>query len=159
MTVVGVVGDAQRRAVLKNNAPGALKLNCEDIERILEPADFKPLPIERAGLDGTAVIVSNKLVLLVEATNPAFIWKGDGAGLVAGGDQVRRTAVEREMKDSIGKSRALNDRLEITSQKTVGPPRRAMRTGWKFCSKKARAAVASGGRRPVALWQTVQRAA
>ena len=120
MTVVGVVSDAQRRAILENDAPGALQLDCQDIERILEPADFKSLPIERAGLDGAAVVVGHELVLLIEATDPAFIWKRNGAGLVAGGDQIRRAAVEREMKYPIGKSRALNDGLEITSQKTVG---------------------------------------
>jgi hypothetical protein len=45
-----VVVDAQRRAVLEDDAPRAFNLNGEQIEWILEPADFKLLAIERAGV-------------------------------------------------------------------------------------------------------------
>jgi hypothetical protein len=109
-----VVVDAQRRAVFEDDAPRAFNLNGEQIEWILEPADFKFLAIERAGFDGATVVVWHELVLLVAAANScALIWKCIRADLVAGRDQVGRAAVERDMEFGIGKARALNDRLEI----------------------------------------------
>src|SRR5262249_41185667 len=72
--VVRIVADAQRRAVLEDDAPRAFNLDCEQIEWIVEPADFEFLPIERASLDGAAVVVRNEFVLLVATTNPyAFV--------------------------------------------------------------------------------------
>ena len=114
IAVVRIVVDAQRRAVLEDHAPRAFNLDREQVEWILEPADFKFLAIERAGLDGAAVVVRHELVLLVAAADPrTFVWKCSGAGLVAGCDQVTRAAVERDMEFGIGKARARNDRLEI----------------------------------------------
>ena len=116
-----IVVDAQRRAILEDHARRAFDLDREQVERILEPADFKFLAIERAGLDCAAVVVRHQLVLLVAATDPhTLVWKCNGAGLVAGRDQVRRAAVERDMEFRIGKARALNDRLEIAGQKSLG---------------------------------------
>ena len=51
-----VVVDAQRRAVLENHARRAFHLDCEQVQWILEPADFKLLAIECAGLYGAAVV-------------------------------------------------------------------------------------------------------
>src|SRR5262245_57513693 len=46
----------------------------------------------------------------------AFVWKCEGTGLVAGGDQVARSTVEWNREFGTGKARARNDRLEIAGQ-------------------------------------------
>src|SRR5437660_1779047 len=115
VTVVRIVVDAQRRAVLEDYARRAFNLDREDVEWILEPANFKFLPVEGAGLNGAAVMVRHEFVVLVAATDPrTFVWKCIGPWPVAGRDQVRRAAVERDMEFGIGKARALNYRLKIT---------------------------------------------
>src|SRR5262249_27286327 len=109
-----------RRAVLENHARRTLNLDCERVEWILDPANFKFLAIQRAGPDGAAVVVRHELMFLVEATDPrTFIWKCIGAGLVAGRHQVGRAAVKRHEKFRTGKARALNDRLVVAGQETL----------------------------------------
>src|SRR5262249_37150666 len=52
------------------------RTRCGDISlrEMRLPADFEFLPIERASLDGAAVVVRNEFVLLVATTNPyAFV--------------------------------------------------------------------------------------
>ena len=44
----------------------------------------------------------------------------NGAGLVAGSDQITRPAVERDREFGTGKARARNNRLEIAGQKSLG---------------------------------------
>src|SRR5262249_32978854 len=120
VTVVRIVVDAQRRAVLEDYPRRAFNLDREDVEWILEPANFKFLAIERAGLNGAAVVVRHELVVLVATTDPrTFVWKCIRAWPVGGRDQVRRAAVERDMEFGIGKARAFNNRLEITSKKSL----------------------------------------
>jgi hypothetical protein len=88
---VRIVVDAQRRAVLEDYARRAFNLDREDVEWILEPANFKFLAVERAGLNGTAVVVWHEFVVLVAATDlRIFVWKCIGAWPVAGRNQVRR---------------------------------------------------------------------
>src|SRR5204862_513993 len=78
------------------------------------------LPVERAGLDGAAVVVRHELVAPRAAADPhALVRKCGGAGLVAGRDQVARPAVERDRKLGAGKARARNNRLEIARQKSL----------------------------------------
>src|SRR5262245_3653588 len=120
IAVVRIVVDAQRRAVLEDYARRALNLDREDVEWILEPTNFKFLPVEHAGLNGAAVVVRHEFVVLVAATDPCtFVWKCIGAWPVAGRDQIRRSAVERDMEFGIGEARALNNRLEITRKKSL----------------------------------------
>src|SRR6266566_7677842 len=109
-----VVVDAKRCAILEDNAPGAFYLHREQVGWILEPADFKFLPIKSARLDRAAVVVWRELALPVEATNPCpLIGKRIGPRFTASYDQVTRTAVDWDVEFRIGKARALNDRLEI----------------------------------------------
>ena len=56
ITVVRIEADAQRRAVLEDHAPRAFDLDREQVGRIPEPAEFEFLTVERAGLDGAAVV-------------------------------------------------------------------------------------------------------
>src|SRR5262245_62435922 len=120
ITIVRIIVDAQGRAVLEDYARRTFNLNREDVEWILEPADFKFLAVERAGLNGAAVVVWHELVVLVAATDPRpFVWKCIGPWPVAGRDQVRRAAVERDMEFGTGKARALNNWLEITCKESL----------------------------------------
>ncbi len=120
ITVVRIVADAQRRAVLEDHARRAFNLDCEQIQWILEPADFKLLPVERAGLNGAAVVVRHEFVVLVAAADPhPFVGKCNGAGLVAGSDQITRPAIDRDMEFGTRKTRACNNRLEIAGQKAL----------------------------------------
>src|SRR5262249_9768824 len=113
--------DAHGRTVLQNHAPRALHLDREQVERVLEPADLELLPVERAGLDGAAVVVRHQLVVAGAAADPhALVRKSGGAGRVAVRDQVARPAVERNRKLGAGKARARNNRLEIAGQKSLG---------------------------------------
>ena len=121
IAVVRIVADAHRRAVLEDHAPRAFDLDREQVERILEPADLELLPVERAGLDGAAVVVRHELVVPGAAADPhALVRKCGGAGLVAGRDQVARPPVERDRELGVGKARARNNRLEIAGQKSHG---------------------------------------
>src|SRR5262245_1893629 len=96
MAVVRVVVDSQRRAILEDDAPRAFNRKGEQIEWILEPADFKFLAIERARLNSPTVVVRHELVLLVTAADPcALVWKCFRAGLVADCDQVGWAAVKQ----------------------------------------------------------------
>jgi hypothetical protein len=87
IAVMRVVIDAQRRAVFEDDSPRAFNLNGEQIEWILQPADFKLLAIERAGLNSPAVIIRDDLVLLVTSTDAcALVWKRFRTGLVTDRD-------------------------------------------------------------------------
>src|SRR5262249_2442207 len=120
ITVVRIVADAQRRAILEDHARRAFDLDREQVERILEPADFEFLPVERAGLDGAAVVVRNEFVVRGAAADAhSFVRKCNGGGLVADGDQITRPAVDRDMEFGTGKARARNDRLEIAGQQPL----------------------------------------
>src|SRR5262249_23622221 len=79
IAVVRIEADAQRRAVFENHAPRAFELDREQVERIPEPADLESLPVERAGLDGAAVVVRHEVVVLVAAADaraPVPKWRG-----------------------------------------------------------------------------------
>src|SRR3974390_2823491 len=90
IAVVGVVIDAQRSAVLEDDARRTFNLDRDQVGRIPEPADFKLAAIERAGFDGATIVVRDELALLVAATNPrAFVWKCVGPRLLAGHNQIR----------------------------------------------------------------------
>ena len=120
ITVVRIVADAQRRAVLEDHARRAFDLDREQVERILEPADLEFLPVERAGLDGAAIVIRHELVVPVTATDPRpFVRKCNGAGVVAGGDQITRPAVDRDVEFRTGKARARDHRLEIAGQQPL----------------------------------------
>src|SRR6266550_2321960 len=89
IAVVRIIADAQWRAVLEDHARRALDLDHEQIECALDPADFKFLPVERAGLYGGAVVVGDELVVLVAATDPPpFVRECNGSGLVPGGEEI-----------------------------------------------------------------------
>jgi len=77
------------------------------------------LPIERASLDGAAVVVRHEFVVLGATADPyAFVRKCNGARLVAGSNQITRPAVNRDMEFGTWKARARNNRLEIPGQKS-----------------------------------------
>src|SRR5262249_41166523 len=119
ITVVRIIAHPQRRAVLEDHARGAFDLDHQQIEWILQPADFEFLPIERAGLDRGAIVVGHELVVLVAAADAhAFIWKCNRGWFVAGGEEITRPAVERDMEFGAGKARARYDGLEITGQQS-----------------------------------------
>ena len=59
---------------------------------------------------------------------------------MAGGDEIARAAVERDVEFRTRKARALHDRLVVAGQETFRSPSLVIRTGRKLSSKKARAA-------------------
>src|SRR5262245_1620340 len=120
IAVMRVVVDAQRRAVFEDDAPRAFNLKGEQIEWILEPADFKLMAIERAGLNSATVVVRHQLVLLVTAADPcALVGECFRAGLVTDCDQVGWAAVKRNAEFGTRKARTLNDRLVVPGQETL----------------------------------------
>ena len=121
VAVMRVVVDAQWCPVLEDDARRALDLNRDEVGRILEPADFKLLPIQRAGLDGGAVVVRDQLALRIAAADAhALVRECLRPRLVAGGDEVGRPAVDRDVKLGAGKARAGNHRLEIAGEQSGG---------------------------------------
>src|SRR4030081_2963473 len=120
ITVVRIVADAQRRAVLEDHARRALDLDRDQVERILDPADLELLAVERTGLDGAAVVVGHELVALGEAADaPALVRKRGGALLVAVRDQVARPAIDRHREFGTGKTRARDARLVIAGHEPL----------------------------------------
>src|SRR5215831_15081184 len=120
IAVVRIIADAQRRAVLEDHARRALDLDHEQIECTLDPADFQFLSVERAGLYGGAVVVGHELVVLVAATDPhPFVRECNGSGLVPGSEEILRPAIKRDMELGTRKPRALDNRLEVTGQKSL----------------------------------------
>src|SRR5262249_6906114 len=98
----------------------ALDLNCERLEGIPDPADFELLSIERACLDGAAIVVRHDLAVFVAAPDQrAFVGKGGRTGRVAGSHEIVWTPVEWHVKFRIGKARTLDDRLVIAGQKPL----------------------------------------
>src|SRR5262249_55729688 len=88
--------------------------------RIPEPADFELLAVERALLDGAAVVIGNDLVLLVATPDhDSLVREVRAAGLVADRLEVARPPIERDMKFRIGKTRAFDDRLEIAGEEAL----------------------------------------
>src|SRR5262249_30676497 len=65
VAVVGIVIDAQRRAVFEDHAGRALDLNRQRLEWIPEPAEYELLSIECPGLDRAAIVIRHDLVLFV----------------------------------------------------------------------------------------------
>ena len=120
ITVVRIVADAQRRAVLEDHARRAFDLDREQVERILEPTDFESLPVERAGLDGAAIVIRHDLIVGGAAADArAFVRKCNGGGAVTGGDQITGTSVDRDVEFGTGKARARDNRFEIAGQQPV----------------------------------------
>src|SRR6478609_3164031 len=120
VTVVRIVADAQRRAVLEDHARRALDLDRDQVERILDPADLELLAVECAGLDGAAVVIRHEIVVLGAAADaPALVRKRGRTLLVALGDQVARPAINRHRKFRTGKARAGDDRFVITGHQTL----------------------------------------
>ena len=115
--VVGIVIDPQRRAVLEPDAGRALDLDRQRLERIPDPADLQLLAIERAGLDGGAVVIGHQLVLLVAAID------GGPVGHLAVrpdrpavDQQIGRAPIERDVEFRAGKARAVDHRLVIAGE-------------------------------------------
>src|SRR6516225_3203355 len=120
IAVMRVVVDAQRRAILEDHPPRAFNLDREQIEWILEPADFKFLAIEGPGLNSATVVVRHQLVLLVTAADPcALVGKCFRARLVTDCDQIGWAAVKRNVEFGTRKARTLNDRLVVPGQETL----------------------------------------
>src|SRR3974390_1020842 len=120
IAVVGVVVDAQRSAVLEDDARRTFNLDRDQVGWIPEPADFKLAAVERAGFDGAAIVVRDDLALLVAATDPrTFVWKCLGPRLLAGHNQVMRPAVDRDVEFRIGKARARNNGLKIAGYQSL----------------------------------------
>src|SRR5262249_14558094 len=114
-TVMRIVIDAQWCPILQDHAPGAFYLHRKQIGWILQPAEFKFLPVKRACLDRAAVVVWYDLALSVEATNARpLVGKRIGPRLLTSYDQVMRAAVDWDVEFRTGKARASHDRLEIT---------------------------------------------
>src|SRR5262249_36284361 len=120
IAVVGIVVEAQRRAIFEDHLRRALDLNRERLEGIPEPADFELLSIERARLDGAAIVVGHDLAVLVAAPDQRpLVGEVAGPRLVAGSGKIMRSPVEGDVKFGIGKARALDDRLVIAGQKAL----------------------------------------
>src|SRR5262245_20918028 len=119
ITVVRIEANAKRGAVFEDHTSRTFELNRKQVERIPEPADFEFSAIERARLDGAAVVVRDEPVALGEAANLALVWKRQGTRFVASSDQVPRPAVERDWKFGTGKARARTNRFEIAGQKSL----------------------------------------
>src|SRR5262249_57419108 len=99
---------------------GVLDLYRQRLERMPEPADFELLPIERPALDGATIMVRHDLAFFVQSTDErALVGKRIDAGFVAGGHEIVRAPIERDVKFGIGKARALDDRLVVASEKTL----------------------------------------
>ena len=120
IAVVRIVADAQRRAVLEDHARRALDLDRDQVERILDPADLELLPVERAGLDGAAIVVRHEIVALGAAADAAALVRERGrALLVAVGDQVTRPAIDRHGKFGTGRARAGDHRLVVAGHESL----------------------------------------
>ncbi len=114
-----IVADAQRRAVLEDHARRAFDLDRDQVERILDPADLELLAVERAGLDGAAVMIRHEVVALGAAADAsALVRKRGRALLVAVGNQIARPAIDRHGEFGTGKARTGNDRLVIAGHKS-----------------------------------------
>ena len=114
MTVVRVIIDAQRSAVLQDYAPRAFNLHRKQVSWILHPANLKSFPIKRASLNCSAVVVWHNLARpIVAADLRTFIWKTMQSRLTAGYEQVTRAAVDGDVELRIGGARTLNDGLII----------------------------------------------
>src|SRR5262249_36642042 len=70
-----------------------------------------------------------------------FVWKCIGAWPVAGREQIRRAAVERDMEFGIGKARASENRLEITGKKSLDLTQTRDAHGLKILLKEVASSV------------------
>ena len=116
---MGIVVDAQRRAVFEDHASRPLDLNRQGLERVSQPADFELLPIKGAGLDRPAIVIRHDLVLFVTPTDEGAFVGELGPWLVAGGRKIGRTPIKRDVEFRIGEARARDDRLVIPRQETL----------------------------------------
>src|SRR6516165_4157020 len=123
VAVVRIVVDAKWDPVLEDYPRRALDLDGKGIERILDPANFKLLPVERTGFDRAAIVVRSDLILVIApADQCSFVWERARPRLVSGCDQVARAPVERNMEFGAGKARALNNRFVIAGHESLGLP-------------------------------------
>jgi hypothetical protein len=114
---VRIVIDSQWRAILQDDAPGALDLHREQVRRIPDPTNLKLLAVEGTRFNGGPVVEGDEMAVGVGAADmSAFVGEGTGPGLSAGDQQVRRSAINRDMEFRTGKPRPLNDRLIVTGQ-------------------------------------------
>ena len=119
VAVVGVVVDAQHRAVLELDARRALDVDEEGVDRILEPADLQMPPVERAVLDLRAVVIEHAL-LADPAVDLALVGEGTLlASCAPGHEQIARTAMHRHGVFRGRNARAGDDRLVIAGEEAL----------------------------------------
>ena len=115
-----VVIDAHRRAVLEADARRALDLREQQIGLVLQPADFEAAAGDLAVLDLGAVVIRHELAAADLAKHLALVGQAGGALRDAANEQVRRPAIDRHGVDVGLRPRAVDDRLVIAGDETLG---------------------------------------
>ncbi len=94
VAVLAGIADAHDAAVGKAQATRALDFEEEQVDRVRGPADFQPLPVERAVLDLRTIPIGHELPRLIVSSAPRLaLARARGgirrANLYGGGDHSR----------------------------------------------------------------------
>ena len=120
MAVVRIVVDAQHGAILEPDAARALDLDVEQVDWILQPADFEVPAVKRAILDLGAFVVGHEFTIRAPAHGSPGVGKAAPARDPARRNEVVRAAVHRHLENLGWKARAVDHRLVIAGQKSCG---------------------------------------
>ena len=122
---MGIVIQTKQSAVLQPHPRRPLDFDQHCFERISEPADFEVLSVERAVLNGAAVVVRLDLAFRVEPPYSCTVWKTGACRLLAIDQEIARAPINRPLEFGIWKPRSVDDRLIITGEE----PRRFTSSG------------------------------
>src|ERR1700681_512257 len=99
MTIMRIVIDGRRRAVLEPDPCRALDLREQQIGLVLEPAEFESAPGNRAVFDLGPIVVWHELATADLAKHLSLVGQSARALLDAADEQVRGTAIDRHGVD------------------------------------------------------------
>src|SRR6185437_137658 len=118
-SIIGVVVDADGRAILKPDTRRALDLRKEQIGLALEPADFKAPPRNRTVLDFSTIIIWHQFPATDLAKHRPAVRQRERALLVAPDKEIRWAPINRYVVNVRLRARSIDDRLVIAGDEAV----------------------------------------
>jgi len=100
---VGIVIEAQQRAVLQPHPRRPLEFDRHRLKGISNPADFEVSSVERAVLDCTTVIIRLHLTFRIDPPHSRTVWKTGASGFLAVDEEIARAPIKRPVEFRIGK--------------------------------------------------------
>src|SRR6185503_21304 len=119
IAIMGVVIDANGRAVVEADPRRTLDLREQQVGLFLQKADFETAAFNRAVLDLGAIVIGHQLAAADLAEDLALVRQAGRALRGAADEQIGRPAIDRHLVDLVLRPRAVDDGLIIAGDKAL----------------------------------------